>query len=77
MQKMCISIIQVSTVMLRRKSWKSEKKRPRGYIAHLSHIGYEHMQRYFSLLPLDHLASKFVLFLALSVLEKIFKDFPH
>jgi hypothetical protein len=56
-------------------------KRPRGHIAHLSHNGeyfaYEHMQRYFSLLPLDHLASKFELSLALWVFEKIFKDFPH
>jgi hypothetical protein len=33
------------------------------------------MQRYFSLLPLDHLASKFKLFLTLLVFEKIFKDF--
>jgi hypothetical protein len=31
----------------------------------------------FSLLPLDHLASKFELFWALWVFEKIFKDFPH
>jgi hypothetical protein len=30
------------------------------------------MQRYFSLLPLDHLASTFELFLALWVFEKIF-----
>jgi hypothetical protein len=41
-------------------------KRPRGHIAHLSNIGkyfaYEHMQHYFSLLPLDHLARKFELF---------------
>jgi hypothetical protein len=33
------------------------------------------MQHYFSLLPLDHLASKFELSLALWVFEKIFKDF--
>jgi hypothetical protein len=35
------------------------------------------MQRYFSLLPLDHLAGKFEPFLALWVFEKIFKNFPH
>jgi hypothetical protein len=34
------------------------------------------MQRYFSLLPLDHLASKFELFLDLWVFEKISKIFP-
>jgi hypothetical protein len=61
---------------------KPTNKRPRGHIAHLIHIGkyfaYEHMQRYFSLLPLDHPASKFELFFFGSVgFEKIFKDFPH
>jgi hypothetical protein len=35
------------------------------------------MQSYFSLLPLDQLANKFELFLALWLLEEIFKDFPH
>jgi hypothetical protein len=35
------------------------------------------MQSYFSLLPLDHLASKFEPFLAQWYLEEIFKDFPH
>jgi hypothetical protein len=30
-----------------------------------------------SLLPLDHLASKFEPFLALWFVEEIFKDFPH
>ena len=34
------------------------------------------MQRYFSLLPLDHLASKFEFFMALWVFEKISKIFP-
>jgi hypothetical protein len=35
------------------------------------------MQSFFSLLPLDNLASKFEHFLALWFLEEIFKDFSQ
>jgi hypothetical protein len=48
------------------KSPQNRNKRPRGHIAHLSHIGqyssYEHMQRFFSLLPLDYIARYTYLF---------------
>jgi hypothetical protein len=52
-------------------------KRPRGHIAHQSYIGkyfaYKHIQSYFSLLPLDHLASKFELFFGSVVSSRDFQ----